>query len=285
MDVLFVGKDEELRQAAEDVLQEDGAHLITAETVADARDMLAEQGGIRFAVLTEHLDGSPFDLYNYILEYHPDTPAVIFAASLPEDEMERRPEKVVTYSEEKIDIALDHLADLIESAVQFQADTLYPEPEDEAERLDVLNQFDFDHLEDAPFYDRLTRMGAHFFNVPMCYVGVIDRDTERFLTCHGTDFDTINRENTICSFAIIRDDVMVVDNVKADPRFSDIDALQELDLEWYASAPITVDGHRIGTFCIADTEQHEFTEDDREHLTMFADEFAEQLVHHRDREE
>jgi len=115
----------------------------------------------------------------------------------------------------------------------------------------------------------------------MCYVGVIDADEERFLACHGVDFDSIEREETICSYAIITDDVMVVEDVQNDPRFRDMDAIQQLDLAWYASAPIVVDGNRIGTFCIADTEQRDFSEEDREQLKALAGEFAAKLEEHR----
>lgn len=280
MDVLFVGQDQELQERAADALEDRGMRIVTVDTVSDAQTLLSERTGLRFVAITDNVDGSPFDLYNYLLEYYPDVPAVIFASSLSKDEIARRPEKVVEYSDDRLDIALENLGDLIETAVEFQTETLYPVPEDEKDRLTTLDELNLDQLEDAPFYHRLTRLGANFFDVPMCYVGVIDRDQERFLACHGTEFDAIDRGETICQFAIIRDDVMVVDNVQEDPRFADVDALQELDLAWYASASITVDGHRIGTFCIADTEQHGFTEDDKEHLQLFADEFAEQLEHH-----
>lgn len=268
MEVLFVGQDTALQEQVEAVLEDRGMSVSAVETVDEAQTRLDERTGLRFAIITEEIDGSPFDLYNYLLEYYPDIPAVILADSLSEAAVARRPEQVIEYEEDTRETALEHLGELIETAVEFQAETLYPVPEDEEDRLTVLDRFDFDQLQNLPFYRRLTRLGANFFDVPMCYVGIIERDTERFLACHGTDFDVIDREETICSFAIIRDDVMVVDDVNSDPRFKDIDALQELDLAWYASASITVDGHRIGTFCIADTESHPFTDEDREHLKL-----------------
>jgi GAF domain-containing protein len=118
------------------------------------------------------------------------------------------------------------------------------------------------------------------FDVPMCYVGLIDKEEEQFLACHGTDFDTIERKQTICSYAIITDDVMVVDDVKNDPRFQDMESIQQLDINWYASAPIIVDGHRIGTFCIADTNQHTLSDEDKQRLRKLADQFATKLIQH-----
>lgn len=282
MKVLFISEEAGLKQAAGDVLGERGMELVPEENIAVAKEVL-ESEHPDFVVIGERVEGgSPFDFFNYVLEYHPDIPAVIFADTMSEDEIERRPEKVMMYEEDHIEIALETLADTIETAVKFQVETLYPEPEDEEERLEVLDRFDFEALEDTPFYERLTRKGAETFDVPMCYVGVIDQDEERFLACHGVDFDSIEREQTICSYAIVTDDVMVVEDVQNDPRFRDMEALHELELEWYASAPITVDGHRIGTFCIADTEQHDFTEEEKEQLKGLADEFSRELVEYRD---
>lgn len=281
MNVLFITTNEALWSTASEILGGHGMDVVKEESIAEAKTVLEEEHP-DFVVIDEHVDGgTAFDFFNYVLEYHPDTPAVIFATSMTREEMQRRPEKVISYEPENLELALDDLADLIETAVQFKLETLYPEPEDEADRLTVLNQFDFDALQDAPFYDRLTRKGAETFDVPMCYVGVIEQDQERFLSCHGTTFNAIAREQTICSYAIITDDVMVVDDVQNDPRFRDMEAIQNLDLKWYASAPITIDGHRIGTFCIADTEKHAFTDEDKERLRALADEFAEELSKHR----
>lgn len=281
MKVLFVTTDDDVGEAAQTVLGEAGLKVELVDSTGAAEDVLS-RGHPDFAVIHEAVEGgSPFDLFNYVLEYHPSVPAVIFASDLDEDEMERRPETVVPYQSDKLELALETLADTIEATETFQQKTLYPEPEDEEERVRVLEQFDFDALEDADFYDELTRKGAELLDVPMCYVGIIDADEERFLSCHGVDFDSIEREQTICSYAIITDDVMVVEDVKDDPRFRDMGAIQALDLEWYASAPIIIDGQRIGTFCIADTEQRDFSDEDKRQLRELADEFAAELEKHR----
>jgi CheY-like chemotaxis protein len=281
MNVLFITDDDQLQTTAHDTLTDHGMDVQHENSITDAKELLDDEHP-DFVVIDEHVKGgSAFDLFNYLLEHHPSVPAVIFADSMDDEEIERRPEKVLPYQSDKLELALDTLADTIEATLQFQTRTLYPEPEDEEERLQVLDEFDFNTLDDTDFYDELTQKGAETFDVPMCYVGIIDADEEQFLACHGVDFDAIEREHTICSYAIIRDDVMVVEDVQDDPRFRDMETIQQLGLEWYASAPITIDGHRIGTFCIADTKQHRFNEDNREQLQALADEFASRLEEQR----
>jgi len=135
MTILFVAEDAELRQTASNVLSERGLDVAGATSITDAKNYLDEEHPA-FVVIDEHVSGgSAFDLFNYILEYHPSVPAIIFADTMRADEMDRRPENVMPYQPDKLELALDTLADTIETAVQFQTKTLYPEPEDEDERV------------------------------------------------------------------------------------------------------------------------------------------------------
>ena len=85
------------------------------------------------------------------------------------------------------------------------------------------------------------------------------------LSCYGAAFEPLDREETICTYAILEEDVTVVEDATADPRFSDNGTLAGADVRFYAGAPLrTPNGQAIGTFCIHDDEPRTFSDRDRE---------------------
>jgi len=155
-----------------------------------------------------------------------------------------------------------------------------PIPDDEKARLRALDTLPPKKLEGAPFADRMVELARQHFDVMDAFIGIIDWEKELYLACAGSDLDPAPREDTMCAYTITQDDVLVIEHVQDDPRFQDSDAIQGTDIHWYASAPVTVKGENIGTFCIIDDEQHELSDENRADLQKFADETAEQLELH-----
>lgn len=154
---------------------------------------------------------------------------------------------------------------------------LNPIPEDEKERLAALHGIRPEDLQTTEFANRLVQLAARHFDVMDSYIGIIDWDQEHFLACAGSDLDPLPREDTLCAYTVTQHDVLVIENVMDDDRFKDSETIQEFGIDWYASAPIVVDGENIGTFCLIDEEQQSLTDEDRKHLKMFAEEAADQI--------
>jgi len=124
----------------------------------------------------------------------------------------------------------------------------------------------------------VTTLAAALFDLSMAAVGLIDEHEERFLACYGTDLDTLPREDTVCTYAMLEDEVTVVEDTRDDPRFADNPNLAAFDIRFYASANVrTPDGKVIGSFCAFDDAPRTFDAAAREHLRLFADEAMEQL--------
>lgn len=127
--------------------------------------------------------------------------------------------------------------------------------------------------------DRLTELATALFDIDAAAVGLIHEHSERFLSCSGISLDPMDREDTVCTYAILDDEVTVIEDLQDDPRFSDNEGLETAGVRFYASAPIgTPDGQAIGTFCVYQDEPRTFSESDREQLSLLADEAMEQLV-------
>lgn len=87
---------------------------------------------------------------------------------------------------------------------------------------------------------------------------MVDEFWAWFKSCYGFDTNELPRDATICSFAVLYDDVLVVPDTREDPRFACKSfALSEPGIRFYAGAPlITHDGFNLGTLCLVDSKPH-----------------------------
>jgi len=92
------------------------------------------------------------------------------------------------------------------------------------------------------------------------------------------DWETLSREDSICTYAMLEDDVTVIEDVQADPRFEHNETLKALGIRSYAGAKIEApNGQVIGQLCVTNEQPRSYTEAERADLALFADEVAEQL--------
>ncbi|MBW4541614.1 MAG: GAF domain-containing protein [Myxacorys chilensis ATA2-1-KO14] len=131
-----------------------------------------------------------------------------------------------------------------------------PLPTDEAVRLKALRRYQIlDTLPEAAF-DRITALAARLFDMPIALVSLIDESRAWFKSCYGFDLREVQRDATICSFAVLSNDVLVIPDTRQDDRLTcNPFVLNEPGLRFYAGAPLlTQDGYILGTLCLLDTK-------------------------------
>jgi len=153
-------------------------------------------------------------------------------------------------------------------------------PDNEARRHQVL--LDLNLLDTPPdeSFDRITRLATHLFKVPIALVSLIDTERQWFKSRVGVEPQETPRSVSFCAHAILQDDVMVVVDASADPRFADNPLVRgETGARFYAGSPIEIgDGLRIGTLCIIDTVPHEFSRENRAMLRDLAAMVANEIA-------
>ncbi len=129
--------------------------------------------------------------------------------------------------------------------------------------IDAPPDTDFDHLV-------LHLVKALAF--PIGFISLIDEDRLWFKSSHGMKLTQIPRAESFCDHTIRDDLPMVVENALLDDRFSDLPLVaSEPHLRAYAGAPIrTINGHRIGTICVADIQPRQISEEQTTILCRFA---------------
>ena len=134
--------------------------------------------------------------------------------------------------------------------------TTVPIPDNEVDRLAALHRY---HILDTPpeaAFDRITALAARLFQMPITLVSLVDESRAWFKSCYGFGLREVPREATICSFALLYDDVLVVPDTRQDERFVCNPFVQsEPGVRFYAGAPLlTQDGFNLGTLCLLDSE-------------------------------
>ena len=142
----------------------------------------------------------------------------------------------------------------------------------EGERLAAL--YNYDILDTPPdgAFDRVTALAAHYFDVPVALVSLVDEDRIWFKSKHGLDAAEIPRSPGLCASVILSDGAYIVKNALEDPRtLANPLVAGELGVRFYAAAPLmTHDGFRLGTMNVIDFVPREFDIEDQRMLQQFA---------------
>lgn len=283
MAILCVDPDPDALAAARDALDRAGFETRGCGSVADARAALGDgdEDGIDCLITEQDLpDGTGLGLIEHARKTVPDAACILFTG-VPLSEIDTAAfGGVVAEYLAKDDLEpYAELVDLVEHGVGVRSQTAYPLPDDEAARLAALERYAASPAELDDSLDRLTRLATALFGVDSAAVGLVDEGHERFLSCHGADFGDLDRDETVCTYAILDRGVTIVEDLRADPRFDDNETLAAAGIRFYAGAPLrTPEGAAVGTFCLQHGEPRSFDERDRELLALLADEVMEQLV-------
>jgi EAL domain-containing protein (putative c-di-GMP-specific phosphodiesterase class I) len=131
---------------------------------------------------------------------------------------------------------------------------LPPIPENESERLSALRRCEILDTLPEPAFDRVTRLAATLFNVPIALVSLVDEDRQWFKAKVGLEARETPREHSFCAHALDVDDLLIVRDALADVRFAKNPLVTgEPHIRFYAGAALrTRDGFALGRLCIID---------------------------------
>lgn len=277
--ILYLDDDQSSLEQIESIVNEtEDMALETANSIEEALEILDETD-FRFLVTECDFDSGNVEEVLKKVSRQDEKPVPILFTGKDFDQIST--EKMIKFSayvSKNTESPYEDLIDELESLTEDRSDLDYPVPENEEERLKFIEKYDLKSMMINDDFDRLAEIGTEIFDTNWCFVGIITEDTEIFLSFQRSETKELDRECSICTFAINDDDVTVVEDREKDPRFKYVDELEDLGIKWYAGAPIiNEEGYRIGAFCVADTETRDFSEKDRRLLKLLADEAMEKL--------
>jgi len=255
-------------------IEAEGSLTAVGETsVADATRTL-ETESVDCVVTSYDLpDVSGLDVVDAVRNEQPQTPCILFT-DVPPSEIDTGPfdEIIVEYLSRDLPDAHERLGFVIDDLIAHSAQVSFLKPDNEEDRLEALAEYDVEELPIDDSFSRLTDLIASHFDAGVAFIGLIERDEENFVACTGDDLDSLTREDTICTHSMLQEEVMVVEDVLEDKRFSEIESLEQLGIRSYAGANMTTpDGHVIGQVCLLDYEPRSYSEAERAELQDFAE--------------
>lgn len=275
--VLCADPDGASRATTVDALASAGLAVREAASISDLESALDDAVDCVVTAF-EFGDGDGFDAVDAVRAANPDCVCVLYTEREPSDLPRGAPEQVVEYVPRPDDGSRDRLAEVVAAVATETTQAAYPVPETESERLAAVRQYDVASLSAAETFDRLTALMTSHFDIDVAFVGLVDEHEERFLACEGANWRTLAREDSICTHTILTDETVVVEDVREDPRFAAVDALEELEIRSYAGRRITDEkGNALGAVCCTDGEPRQYSRAERDDLRRFADEVEEQL--------
>ncbi|MBV9576103.1 MAG: GAF domain-containing protein [Gammaproteobacteria bacterium] len=147
-----------------------------------------------------------------------------------------------------------------------------PFPENENERVNALLKSNLLDTAREERFDRITRIAAATFNVPMASITLVDQKRQWFKSVVGLSMEETPRDQAFCAHAILRPDILQVPDAILDPRFAEHPFVTGGPrIRFYAGCPIkNTEGYNLGTLCIIDTRPRELNEKDLQVLKDLA---------------
>ncbi|MGY6586759.1 MAG: ATP-binding protein [Wenzhouxiangella sp.] len=143
-------------------------------------------------------------------------------------------------------------------------------PDNEKARLSALQMSGLLDSEPEERFDRITRLAALVFDVPIALVSLVDEHRQWFKSRHGTDLCQTDRSSSFCAHAILQAELFEIPDASIDARFQDNPLVVDgPGIRFYAGVPISDgSGHVLGTLCLIDRQPRQLSATERHCLLL-----------------
>lgn len=138
-------------------------------------------------------------------------------------------------------------------------------PENDRQRVATLMQLDVLNGKQEERFDRITRIAAALFGVPISMINMITATEQINKSCFGLPSGgKMDRRKSFCDHTILTSKPTVIADATKDERFANNpNVTGGIKVRGYAGVPLrAVDGTHPGALCLVDTQAREFTDQD-----------------------
>ena len=138
---------------------------------------------------------------------------------------------------------------------------LYPVPENEAERLKALDEYQLRGLFSARELQDIATISATICETLIASITVMDKETQYTLAEIGIAKQEIPREIALCAFVIAEGSFIEVEDLSKDDRFKQNPLVAgEKQIKFYAGVPlVNSEGYALGSLCVMDNQPRTLT--------------------------
>ncbi|MGV1905021.1 bifunctional diguanylate cyclase/phosphodiesterase [Agrobacterium cavarae] len=152
---------------------------------------------------------------------------------------------------------------------------------DEHARISALKNMRLLDTMPSENFDRITRLVANYFGLPIAAISLTDTDRQWFKSKVGVDHNEIPRHKAPCSHVAEHKRPVVVNDLQKDDYYAD-STLGRAGIRFYCGVPlVTPDGHGLGALCVLGIEPFEVTDEQMATLSDLAAMVMDQIeLHH-----
>ncbi|MYN16402.1 helix-turn-helix domain-containing protein [Rugamonas sp. FT107W] len=156
----------------------------------------------------------------------------------------------------------------------------YPTLACEPERLAALAASGLIDSEADASFDRITWLATQITQCPMALVSLLTSRRQWFKSRIGVDAPETPRDWAFCSYAILREEGLVVHDARLDERFRDNPLVTGPPfIRFYAGVPVLDAAlNRLGTLCVLDSQPRRLSEEQSRGLMELARMVSERIA-------
>ncbi len=127
-------------------------------------------------------------------------------------------------------------------------------PENEIQRLEVLNQYKILDTPPEEIFDELAQLAANLCETPIALISLVDVEREWFKSKIGVTISEVPRSISFGNYAILQNKILIIPDALSDERFATNPLVTSNHyFRFYAGVPlITSSGFALGSLCVID---------------------------------
>ncbi|MEX2603731.1 MAG: histidine kinase dimerization/phosphoacceptor domain -containing protein [Gracilimonas sp.] len=146
------------------------------------------------------------------------------------------------------------------------------------QRLDTLYSYDILDSEEDREFDNLAKLAAQICEVPLAKINFLDDKRQWSKANYGNDIKEMPLETSFCSYTIVEDDYLMVEDASKDDRFNNFEfVVEDPKLRFYAGVNIKGGEQNIGTICVLGREPKSLSDSQLSALKTLANEVEARL--------
>ncbi|MFW9257313.1 ATPase [Nostoc sp. KVJ20] len=156
-------------------------------------------------------------------------------------------------------------------------------PENESQRLQILNEYQILDTPPEEVFDELAQLAANFCETPIALISLVDEKREWFKSKIGVTISEVPRSVSFGSYTILQSQILIIPDALQDERFATNPLVTSNNyFRFYAGIPlITSSGFALGSLCVIDFAPRNLSVKEQVALQQLARQVIRYLELHR----
>ncbi|MGV1002719.1 PAS domain S-box protein [Empedobacter falsenii] len=155
----------------------------------------------------------------------------------------------------------------------------YPIPTNEKQRLQAVYDYNLQAHDKDEELEVFANAASLICNAPIALVSVFDENYQVIKANCGIEVDIVPRQQTICQFSLVENEILVIDDVTKFEPAKNIAGVKAANIQFYAGVPLIDDnGNALGTLCVNDHYPRTLDEKQRNLLIQLGKNITKLLV-------